>query len=635
MDIQKPVQDLLTGANSIWASLPEWWASVASDAENLRTVVFVLAAVTLVLIVLPWTPSRAASSLRYFRANVFALILGGVSVIGLLYHPPKKIFDWAQPVDLWLAATIEVAVLLVAEPATGDFWQRYERTKRLASVPLLFVDSCLYAIIGGCAAFLSFSRLGFQDLRLPPALAVSAWAPLVLVVSIAIHARLSRQQISTKGGPSTELHSDAPIEDPAQDVLDRRQIVERLFSEISEFPFQESFTFGILGTWGSGKTSILNLLEKELRRRSDILLVEFNPWFHPSQNDLVTAFQSALLRSLRSVYNLGDVAGMLRLYLGMVSLSFRKWFLSFDTGDRQETDGLPRRLSEFLKTIDRRLVVLVDDLDRLQVDELLTTLKLIRLASMLPQITFLLSLDRQAVEKQFASRQIDNAYLDKIIQRPFVLPPLQRETLDQFVLFSNPDRLSAIDRLLDALQVQKRVRDAFDAEIVPFYKRNLTRIFRTLRDAKRFLNVFAGSIAPVLEDINIFDLFLLTILEVFYTAVYQDIWPNSNIYLEVRGLSLDVGSDRKTRAEAIKKHVQSIDGIDPTCEEILKKLFPQMEYALENMQYGISRPKMREEKRIGDPECFARYFMRGSSRGEVSDADVERFIEQLNDLSSR
>jgi predicted KAP-like P-loop ATPase len=91
---------------------------------------------------------------------------------------------------------------------------------------------------------------------------------------------------------------DAPITDDTQDILGRRGFVQDFHKQIEKFPSEDSFVFGLNGPWGSGKTSVLNLLKNRLRNDEDTILVDFNPWYFQSPETITRRFYESISEAI-------------------------------------------------------------------------------------------------------------------------------------------------------------------------------------------------------------------------------------------------------------------------------------------------------------------------------------------------
>jgi predicted KAP-like P-loop ATPase len=87
---------------------------------------------------------------------------------------------------------------------------------------------------------------------------------------------------------SAVLSSDRPISESSSDLLNRKRLVDRLARWVHEAPLDDGFVIGLTGPWGSGKTSILSLLESELVPETKVIW--FEPWLFSAADELVPRF---------------------------------------------------------------------------------------------------------------------------------------------------------------------------------------------------------------------------------------------------------------------------------------------------------------------------------------------------------
>jgi predicted KAP-like P-loop ATPase len=95
----------------------------------------------------------------------------------------------------------------------------------------------------------------------------------------------------------TSLLADTPLVDPKLDRLGRSGFASSLAASILNLKGQDSFVIGLCGTWGSGKSSVLNFLVVELeksRKKDKPLVLHFNPWWFSGQDCLLQAFLQQL-----------------------------------------------------------------------------------------------------------------------------------------------------------------------------------------------------------------------------------------------------------------------------------------------------------------------------------------------------
>jgi len=112
-----------------------------------------------------------------------------------------------------------------------------------------------------------------------------------------------------------KLFSDEPINDEMDDLIGRRNFANALKDHIYNLSFEESFVMALYGRWGEGKTSILNLLKKEIKKEDHLLVYEFDPWYFGDNNALTANFYYGLNDLLQEHYFLSKkIKNALKFY---------------------------------------------------------------------------------------------------------------------------------------------------------------------------------------------------------------------------------------------------------------------------------------------------------------------------------
>lgn len=226
-----------------------------------------------------------------------------------------------------------------------------------------------------------------------------------------------------------------PIYGKQDDFLERDKFVQYTVRELLETNTSEvSFTYGINAPWGTGKTSFINLMKCYLE--SDyIITIDFNPWLYAAEKDLVTALFDELSNTLKQ-YDRS---------LGKKLIDYSKLLSAFGTPEtkmissllglaRKEDGSLKekkRQITEAIKKIKKRIVIFIDDLDRLEADEILEMLKLIRNISDFPNMYIVAAYDKayviKCIEEKIKFGSIN--YIDKIFEHEYSLTPCSNESL--------------------------------------------------------------------------------------------------------------------------------------------------------------------------------------------------------------
>jgi predicted KAP-like P-loop ATPase len=193
-------------------------------------------------------------------------------------------------------------------------------------------------------------------------------------------------------------------------MLRRGPFASRVARVIDEVRFMEdSSVLAIVGPWGSGKSSLINLAVAELG--SEWKVIRANIWAPPDVAGVIAELFAAIRTALpsdgrgrKAAELLGEWAPLVTPGLSLIPMVGGP-IKAIASG---VSDHLARRraqrpmeqvfddLSEKLKVLDLRILVILDDVDRLQPDELLTLFKAIRLVASFPGVYYLLAYDEQS-----------------------------------------------------------------------------------------------------------------------------------------------------------------------------------------------------------------------------------------------
>jgi len=333
------------------------------------------------------------------------------------------------------------------------------------------------------------------------------------------------------------LNSDLPIKNAEDDKLNRSGFSSDLARAIMNRDISEGFVIGMYGKWGSGKTSVINMVLDQLRNlskgKSDApIILEFNPWLCSDPKQLVSQFFKQLSATIEksrdyltnvcgymdSYAEVFDLAGELPNVGGLFKL-LGKWRSKKAAEHNGNLQAIKNKISENLEQHKVRLVVTIDDIDRLSNSEIVSVFQLVKALADFPYATYLLAFDRDIVSKALSEVQKGdgNEYLEKIIQAPFELPA------------SNPEDIWSIftHRLTNILGDQKS--DDWDDEYwSDLFYYGLRHYLKTIRHVIRFTNTLALKYSIVKEEVNVLDFIALTCLQVFEPTVYAKLPIHKN-----------------------------------------------------------------------------------------------------------
>ncbi|MFC1548670.1 P-loop NTPase fold protein [Candidatus Omnitrophota bacterium] len=261
---------------------------------------------------------------------------------------------------------------------------------------------------------------------------------LILFLLAAIFSLSNKKE--TKAQRKIHPLSDEPIYSYDQDVLGRKKFVENLFKEITSIKFTDSFVFGLYANWGEGKTSVLNLLRNKLRNQDEYITINFEPFYYTDEKAILNAFYKHLEKGLNNLFIFPAIRKMLIRYQELLSPEIATNIVAFKPKVPEESlEEIKERIEYFILSTKKRVLIIIDDIDRLQPNEILLIFKLVRANARFKNTVFLLSCDFKEVIDKLNNNQGINGeeFIKKIIQKPIIIPKIEQHFLDRFLVFSD------------------------------------------------------------------------------------------------------------------------------------------------------------------------------------------------------
>jgi predicted KAP-like P-loop ATPase len=433
--------------------------------------------------------------------------------------------------------------------------------------------------------------------------------------------------------------SDTPISSPEQDQFGLDPFAASLAKAIQRMPNPNGTVIALNGPWGSGKSSVINLLKKHLNKAeaSDALhVLSFNPWWFRGEEALAIAFfqEIATASGLSSPINARHVvAKIASKILRFGSAAAPAADVAIPTGlgvatgaamgalaslveDNDTLEKLHEELSQMLTESGKRFLVIIDDIDRLEPAEALAMFKLIKSVGRLPNMSYLLAFDRNLAEKAVESRFPSEGphYLEKIIQVSFDLPIPEHDDLVELVS-------TGLD------QIVGEISEAENMHVLNMFHEIVMPEVKSPRDAVRYLNALSLTWPTVKDEVNVGDFIAIEAVRVFRSGLYNSIKTNSHLLC----------GTESTSAYGIKIDKAVLDAALLHCvvdKEAYKKrlvrLFPRLEAIWSNTHHNGSDWKKR--RRIASEELFPMYFRLSLPSGSIPKSEIDQVVRNSGDV---
>ena len=232
-----------------------------------------------------------------------------------------------------------------------------------------------------------------------------------------------------------QFNTDKPIKNSSEDLLGRKSFSKTLAEAVDKYKETESLVIGLFGKWGVGKTSIINMILENL---NDKIVVHFSPWNYSTHSDLINLFFLELKQSILDSGNVQDEKSLEKAFLkykraikdvsknpivrGLLSALLQKLF-GVHLEELWSPPSLEKTRDQLIKELKKtncKIIVVIDDIDRLTNEQVRDIFQLVKQVANFPNVIYLLSMDREIVCRALHEVQkVDgHEYLDKIIQIP-------------------------------------------------------------------------------------------------------------------------------------------------------------------------------------------------------------------------
>lgn len=427
---------------------------------------------------------------------------------------------------------------------------------------------------------------------------------------------------------------DNPLTNPEKDLLDYAPFSKLLAMSISRMCPEDGIVLAINGPWGSGKSTALNFvlyyLEHEFSEQP-IIPIHFTPWWFSGQESL-TRLLIGQMRARLGDKDYGELKGKLADLTDLVTRI--PGVPGKDAGEfiadklRGEPDlvSLKNRIDELLRASKNRILVIIDDIDRLAPNEVCDLFRTIKATGKFPNVIYLLAFDLDMVAQSLETAFISDAhiYLEKIVQVPFALPMPDKIALRK-LLFA---RLSETTTDVDEAN--------FDAAYwVNVYFSGIDHFIITPRHVIRLINVLQATYPSVMGEVNTVDFIAVEAIRVFMPKLYDEIRRNQDL---LSGASTDLG--RENKADYNKKIFEtwleliSEKDRDPA-KRLLSIIFPRFGLAFGGSHYGSDwLSSWRRQLRACSPDKFPIYFRFSLGSDSISNAEINALLSVTGDRSA-
>lgn len=424
------------------------------------------------------------------------------------------------------------------------------------------------------------------------------------------------------------------------DLLKRNKIIGDLFNSINYCKNKERFIISLTGPWGSGKTTILNIIKKQLNNENIIVVDNFETWKYSNDKALIYGMFDEIIKAIGINFSTLEIKRFVNSCIAIVSEKTDINIGLFSL-DYKIINKIKLMIGEYLEKNDKRVVFIIDNLERTNENNILVILKTISTILNIDRFIYVLSYDEKEMKDIFDNKlHINYDYMEKVVQLPLAVPEINQEDIDEICT-------PCLKNLLIHYGINESEIEKYTTAINLFNKN-----IKDLRSFKRKINSICNCCFFGDNYLNKADYFLVELIRHENLTLYNDIRKNYEYYVSEDYAAI-YGYLKDSAKEYNEKATQYFDKLfekDKNVEykDILCLLFPNVEKYdkayrayrntvefLNESGYIIEKDKEKYkqsliERRIYNAKFFDLYFIKQENDFIKIDTKIKEFIRWNN-----
>jgi hypothetical protein len=323
-----------------------------------------------------------------------------------------------------------------------------------------------------------------------------------------------------------------PIKSDEEDLFGRGQLADLIAPFLLLDKNQDSIVFSIESEWGQGKTSLINLIKFRLFKLDpNAIVISFNPWIVGNLSSILESFFLEFAAAVGGVKSnnrtaLDTTKRILKLakFLQPIKLvpGVEPWGTLIEStlthvgeatsafSSEISLEGRKREVEDSLQELDRSIVVIIDDIDRLQPEEARIIFQLTKAIANFKRVSYLLAYELEPIKKVLSyNGTYDGArYLEKIVQVKFQIPPITYSS-----------RKSLVHNGIEKVKKYYPRRDSLDTELVKDCVMKISRCKFTPRQLTQALNSLSLLLFKTKGEVFLLDAVVFVFLETIYPSL--------------------------------------------------------------------------------------------------------------------
>lgn len=425
------------------------------------------------------------------------------------------------------------------------------------------------------------------------------------------------------------LSNEKPIKNRSEDFLNRKYFADHITSAVKNYEDKnnESLTIGLYGKWGSGKTSIINMIIENIQDDKNFIIFNFEPWLFSDTNQLISNFFKEFAQKINHDANesedMKSIGSKMEAYasffepltlipeptIHIIAKAIHTFFSSggkifnkMGEAYKKDLSTTKKEIEKHLNKLDKKILIIIDDIDRLNNTEIKQIFQLIKSLGNFPNTIYLSSMDKDVVVNALSEVQKGdgNEYLEKIINVPLEIPQLSKTDIDKFLF-----------KKLDEILLEIDEKDFDQNYWGNIFHSGYKNFFSNIRDVIRYINILRFNHNALKFKVDIIDLMVITAFQVFEPKVYKFLKHNKNLLSGQK--SNNQYNSKQENQKKLKEELENCKVLLQKFDKesfipLLQELFIRVKEAYTNTHYIGELSKLRKCSKVASPEFYDAYF---------------------------
>lgn len=331
-------------------------------------------------------------------------------------------------------------------------------------------------------------------------------------------------RIKNKTADNFLILQDEPINSSSEDLLDLSEYIKNIIKNIELYNSENSYVMALIGKWGIGKTSIINLLKCESKDK--LLIKKFSVWKYENVNSLFEGFADFLSNILKDNFSCSSTRILLNKYknivFGKVNGELGIDFSNIVNIDEEKHfNRIRSQIEDIIRYNNKKIVIVIDDLDRIDDNELKFIFSIIKNILNFKNIIYILCFDEEYVENIFTNKlTIDSHYLEKIYQVKLYIPVIEEQQFTEI-------GITSLSNLLKHYKIKIIDQDRY-SQVAKLIFLNVNNF----REIIRFINSISQTLFLIKDlGIDIIDYVALQYIKFKDLSLYMKIYKNAQFFI--------------------------------------------------------------------------------------------------------